>query len=237
LTLQLTKILLIPEKSDIERDIVARAYQHLGGKVQQLGKFWEKPVNLEGKQVAIYGNDTFTRVVAQVFNVYLISPDDALLAHLSQQWTKRLVKIKTIAQVHEADFPCFIKPVIPKQWKACVYQTLEEILAETQGLDNQTEALVSEIIEINAEARGFVLDDKLIDLALYEGNTTLEEGSTFLIDFLNSHTDLPKVFVADIGFNSKNGWFIIEFNACWGAGLNNCNPEKVLACILEATQS
>jgi hypothetical protein len=28
---------------------------------------------------------------------------------------------------------------------------------------------------------------------------------------------------------------ILEFNACWGAGLNNCKAEKVIECIIGAT--
>jgi hypothetical protein len=28
---------------------------------------------------------------------------------------------------------------------------------------------------------------------------------------------------------------VIEFNAAWGAGLNGCDPEKVLPAILEAS--
>lgn len=166
MTIPLHKILLIPEKSGEERDRVADAYQRLGGSVHRLAKFWEKPATLDGKQVCIYGNDTFARVVAQVFNVHLISPDDALIARLSPTWTKREIMIQTIAQLPEACFPCFIKPVVPKQWRAKIYQNLEKILAETQGLDNQTKALVSETIEIHAEARGFILGGKLTDLAV-----------------------------------------------------------------------
>ena len=47
--------------------------------------------------------------------------------------------------------------------------------------------------------------------------------------------DLPKSYVLDIGYNKANGWFIIEFNASWGAGLNGCQAEKVIECIRTAT--
>jgi hypothetical protein len=43
------------------------------------------------------------------------------------------------------------------------------------------------------------------------------------------------MYVVDIGYNTEKGWFIIEFNACWGAGLNGCSPEKVIDCIIEST--
>lgn len=46
---------------------------------------------------------------------------------------------------------------------------------------------------------------------------------------------LPRVVVIDIAYNQEKGWFVLEFNACWGAGLNNCNAEKVIDCIIGAT--
>jgi hypothetical protein len=236
LTLSLHKTLLIPEKTDIERSAVASTFQRLGGSVLRLAKFWQKPADFEGEQIAIYGNDTFAKVVAQVFKVHLISPDDSLIARLSPRWTKRLIIINTITQLTEADFPCFIKPVIPKQFKANVYQTLTELLIETQGLDALTEVLLSEIVEITAEARAFIRNGTLLDIALYEGKASLEGGRKFLEEFMNTHPDLPGVYVADMGYHETKGWFILEFNACWGAGLNGCDPQKVLPCILEATQ-
>ncbi|WP_394337843.1 hypothetical protein [Chitinophaga silvisoli] len=39
----------------------------------------------------------------------------------------------------------------------------------------------------------------------------------------------------DLGFNEVLGWFVLEFNASWGAGLNGCRAEKVIDCILAAT--
>ena len=60
---------------------------------------------------------------------------------------------------------------------------------------------------------------------------------TFLKDFLKDATImLPKTFVIDIGYNTDLDWFIIEFNSSWGAGLNNCNPKKVIDAIIEATK-
>lgn len=155
----LNKILLVPEKTDIERSLIIEPWQRLGGRVQRLARFWEKPDTLEGEQIAIYGNDTFAMVVAQIFNVQLLSPDDTLIARLSQEWVKRQIEIKTLATLSQADFPGFIKPVVAKQFKAEVYQSLEELLAHTQGLDDQTQVLLSQIVEIKSEARGFVLEN------------------------------------------------------------------------------
>lgn len=237
MTLPLDKILLVPEKTDVERDVVINTWHRLGGEVQRLGRFWKKPASLEARKVAIYGNDTFALVVAQVFGVQLISPDDSLIASLSQPWTKRQIIIKTLSELTEADFPRFVKPVIPKQFKAKVYQRLKELSVESEGLDGQSQVLLSDIIQITAEARGFVDGNQLMDVALYEGSADMEVGKVFLTEFIQSQPAMPKVYVVDIGYNPEKGWFIMEFNACWGAGLNGCQPEKVIECILEATQN
>lgn len=76
-----------------------------------------------------------------------------------------------------------------------------------------------------------------MDIALYEGSADIEEGAKFLTNFIFSQSNMPKVYVVDIGYNTEKRWFIIEFNACWGAGLNGCNSERVIECIIGATEN
>ncbi|AXT50540.1 DUF4343 domain-containing protein [Aquimarina sp. BL5] len=96
--------------------------------------------------------------------------------------------------------------------------------------------LFTNIIKIESEVRAFILSNKILDMAIYEGNSDLSSAREFLTCFLQNHTiDLPKSYVIDLGFNKTNGWYIIEFNSSWGAGLNFCDPNKVIAGIREAT--
>ncbi len=230
-------ILLIPQKSDEERESVLNAWTSLGGKGQKLDRFWEKPADLENKKVAVYGNDTFALVLAEIFKLKLVSPDDSLIAKLDRKWTKRIITEKKISEVLEMDFPKFIKPVTPKQFKGKVYNTIDEFLKETTGLLPTEKILFSDIIKVDAEARAFVFNRQLQDLAIYEGEADLQAGKKFLLEFLEDPTfALPKTFVIDIGYSSDQDWFVIEFNSSWGAGLNNCDPKKVIESILEATQ-
>jgi hypothetical protein len=75
-----------------------------------------------------------------------------------------------------------------------------------------------------------------MDIAFYEGSANLHEGKMFVAEFATEHKEqLPGVYVVDIAFSEQTGWFVLEFNACWGAGLNNCNAEKVIDCIIGAT--
>jgi hypothetical protein len=167
----------------------------------------------------------------------LISPKDSLIAELDKTWTKRFIQEMRISGLTEKDFPIFIKPATPKQFAGRVYKAIDEFAEETNGLPVNEQILVSEIINVTAEARAFVLDKNLLDVAIYEGEADLKKASEFLIAFLqDSDITLPKTCVIDIGYNSESGWFILEFNSSWGAGLNNCDPRKVIYAIIEATK-
>ncbi|RFS21424.1 DUF4343 domain-containing protein [Chitinophaga silvatica] len=230
--------LLIPEKTDIEFDKVVEAWLHRNGQIKRLGKYWIKDEALSNQPIAIYGNQTFSLVLALIYNVDLLSPDDTLIARLDHKWRKRKIELKEISQVKPTDFPVFIKPVIPKLFLAGVFQTFNDFDKVISGLQNHEMILMSEIIDpILAEVRCFVRNGEIMDLALYEGDADLIEARNFLSDFItNTKHDLPKVVVIDLAYNELNGWFVLEFNACWGAGLNNCNAEKVIDCIVEATE-
>lgn len=231
------KILLIPYKSDEERESVLNTWISLGGKGKKIDKFWEKLTELEDRNLAVYGNDTFALVLAEVYNLKLVTPDDSLLARLERKWIKRSVQELTITNLTQQNFPVFIKPVTPKQFKGEVYKSITELIDETKGLSRDERILVSEIIDVKAEARAFILERNILDIATYEGDADVEGARKFLVTFLADQSfDLPHCLVIDVGFNSELGWFIIEFNSSWGAGLNSCDPTKVIQAIVEATQ-
>jgi hypothetical protein len=232
-------ILLIPEKIDIEFEQVFRIWTDNGGEIRRLGKYWIKDESLDGQKIAIYGNQTFSLVLAQIYNVELISPNDKDIAKLDSIWTKREIKIKTVSDVIETDFPIFIKPVTPKSFIASVFYTLEDFEDITKGLEKTEELMLSTIVtDITAEARGYLKNGIVKDIALYEGNAEIKEGELFLQKFAEKNLGiLPEVVVTDIAYSEKLGWFILEFNACWGAGLNNCDADKVIDCIIDATKN
>lgn len=230
-------ILLIPEKTDIEFEQVFKSWTDKGGVIKRLGKYWIKDETLTNQKIAIYGNQTFAYVLAQIYNVKLVSPDDKVIAGLDQSWIKRKIEIKTIADITEKCFPIFIKPVIPKSFIASVFTSITDFEEATKGLDKSEEILTATIVDdIKAEARAYLKNGVITDIALYEGKANLMEGELFLRQFAEKNSDkLPSVVVTDLAYSEKLGWFILEFNSCWGAGLNNCKADKVIDCIIEAT--
>ena len=189
-----------------------------------------------GASVAIYGNDTFALVLAQVMGVALQTPDDALLTRLGHRWTQRKIVQMTLVELESEGFPCFVKPVIPKQFKASVYVSLADLQAQTDTLLDSEAVLVSEIVRLEAEARAFILEGNVLSVGVYEGEADAGMASEFLKEFASAHiAELPRSYVVDAGYNADLGWFVLELNSAWGAGLNGCSPAEVIAGIAAAT--
>ncbi len=242
-------LLLIPDKPDPERDALAAAWKNQGGEVKKIGKFWIKP-EVGNKRVSLYGSDSFCLVLAQILDLEMHMPDDAFIAKLDYSFLKRKIDLIPVSDIQDISFPKFIKPAIPKLYKAEVFNSLEHLQEKIDGIETDKLLLVSDIISVDAEVRSFILDGKIMDLSFYEGQGNLEEAKAFIQDFLLQYKDkIPRAFVLDVGRSQETspinqetspispGWFVIEFNSAWGAGLNGCNAEKVLPCVLEATKN
>lgn len=228
------EILLIPDKTDEERDRIAQIWESKGGEVKRIGKFWIKP-EIGDKRVCIYGYDTFCLVLAQVLGIEMEMVKDEWIANLPMKYLKRNIEVREIKDIAKITFPKFIKPVTPKLFKAEIFESEDALKEKIKGIDVIEKLICSDTIQVDKEVRSFILDRKVKDLAFYEGNGDVSEAREFIDDFLtNCKLNLPKTFVLDIGFNEKDKWFVVEFNSSWGAGLNFCKPEKVIDCIREA---
>jgi hypothetical protein len=226
--------LIIPDTEDVERDAVASAWGSQSGSVLRLGRFWNPPSGLDPQTVKLYGNDSFCLVLAQKIGLALVSPPDDLMGHLDRKWTRRDVTIRTLGEMRAVDFPAFIKPVVPKQFTARVYVRLADLEMECRGLEGSTAVIRSSVIALEAEARSFVLDGRVLDSSIYEGGGEMEGARRFTEEFCRS-VPLPKTCVVDAGFIKEEGWAFIEANSSWGAGLNGCEAAKILPAIIAAT--
>lgn len=227
------KTLLIPEKPDDERDAVANAWQESGGKVIRLARFWEPPA-LKAETVCLYGGSSFSLVVAQKLGLEMISPADDWLLKLDAKWLKRKLFARTLAEITSVSFPIFAKPVVPKLFRAGVFNSPQQLADECKGLQGETKLLFAEVIRFEAEARAFVVRQQLLDCKIYEGIAELHDAEDFIRSFLKEEM-LPETCVIDVGFIAGKGWAIVEANASWGAGLNGCDARRVLPAIALAT--
>lgn len=228
--------LLIPDKADSERDAVADAWSGKGGEVLQIAKFWNPPA-LDGKEIRVYGSNMFCLILAEKLGLKLISPEDDLLIRIDRDWVKRRIDIITLSEAGNLLFPAFIKPVVPKLFKAGVYKDLTALETECAQLELTTPVYVSEIVTITTEARSFIHKGKVVAVSIYEGNGNPMEAKDFINRFLDSNKSLvPDSFVLDAGFIRGRGWAVIEANAAWGAGLNGCAATEAVWSIANASK-
>lgn len=225
--------LLVSDKPDVERDALARAFEECGGAVHRIGRFWDPPA-FEPATVRVYGADAFCLVLQQKLGFALCSPDDELLLRLPPDLLKRQLDRRTLADIERQAFPVFIKPVVPKQFRGAVYASADAVAEECRGLKPETAVLVAEAVVLTAEVRGFVLNHQVLDASVYEGSANLDEAVQFLNAVVRA-VELPAAVVVDIGYVAGRGWAVVEFNAAWGAGLNGCDPRKVLPAVVSAS--
>jgi hypothetical protein len=224
--------LLVPAKGDSERELVAEAWITGGGSVLWLDRFWEPPI-VDRAHARLYGNHTFCLVLAQKLNLTLVSPPDDFLVTLDPKWLKRDLRLQSILQSLSERFPRFVKTLVPKLFRAAVYQTPLELERECTGLPSDTLIISSEVVEVMAECRFFLLHQKVQASSVYEGNADLESAQLFVSSFLRE-IQLPAACVLDVALIDR-GWMILETNAVWSAGLNGCDPLGAAQCIAHAT--
>jgi ATP-grasp domain, R2K clade family 2 len=210
--------LLISDKRDDERDAVADAFVRSGGNVLRVGRFWDPPA-IEAAAVRVYGADSFCLILQQKLGIALCSPDDELLAKVPARFLQREMRFITLGAARMASFPLFVKPVVPKQFRGSVYASCDQLMRECSGLADDTRVIVAECVHFTSEVRAFVLDGRVLDAAIYEGQAEEGAAKAFLNDLVSSMT-LPRALVVDVGYVDKRGWAVVEFNAAWGAGLN-----------------
>jgi hypothetical protein len=225
--------LLISDKPDSERDSVAMSFASRGGAVHRIGRFWDPPV-FQPQTVRVYGADSFCLVLQQKLDLALCSPDDELLLRVPSDLLKRDVARHALSEMSVISFPTFVKPIVPKQFRSAVYQSSAELAAECRGLPPDTAVFVSEPVSFTAEARTFVFDGHVLDASVYEGKAEAV-GAETCVTALTRAMLLPRAVVVDVGLIDGRGWAVIEFNAAWGAGLNGCDPDKVLPAIVAAS--
>jgi len=213
--------LLVSDKSDPERDQVCSVWERNYGPVYKLGRFWDPPT-LAPNSVRIYGAETFVLVLAQILDIVLVTPRDDLLLDVPEKYLARAVSSVKLSDAVDCIYPCFMKSMIPKQFAASVFESYEYLEKSCVGLPGETELLVSDVVEIVAEARFFICDGQIAASGIYEGCCDLEEGAKFICGLLREMT-LPRTVVVDIAFLSDGRWCVVEFNATWGAGLNGCD--------------
>jgi hypothetical protein len=227
--------LFIPDKPDVERDAVALAWEASFGPVLRIARFWDPPA-LPRDLLRVYGHETFCLVLQEKLDLLLVTPPDDLTLYAPADLLQRAIVKRTLGDLPTFSYPAFVKSLIPKLIPSRVYVDSGSLGDAAAGLAPGTELLVSQPVDFVAEARAFVLDGEVLDLAFYEGNGDLTSART-CVEQIAERMPLPRALVVDVGALDDGRWVLVEFNAAWGAGLNGCRAELVVPAIAAATSA
>ena len=103
-------------------------------------------------------------------------------------------------------YPLFVKPLVPKLFRALVQQSSADLLAETAGLPPETSLIWSEPTVFVAEMRAFAVDRQVAALAAYEGNVDDPAPARHFAERVLQALSFHGPLVLDIGLTDAGAW-------------------------------
>lgn len=229
------RLLLIPLQADSERDALARVWENAGGKVQRVGRVWAPDPSWKQNSICLFGNAMFCQILAHALDLQLLGPTDDFLATLPKELLGRRVFVSTLDQFKHLAYPCFVRSLPAKLFTSGVVSSAQRLRQLTSGLDGYTGLLVSEVFTVEAQARAFLYDRRLLDCVLTKGQGDLEAAGEVAEQVARLH-HAPFGFVVDLG-RQGDRWFVLQTSAAWSARLKGCEPDKVVLSIAAGTRA
>jgi hypothetical protein len=148
-----------------------------------------------------------------------------------KDWLHRKIYTTTLKDILSRNDKVFIKPVSEKLFTGFVWPLY---IQRVCGLPEDTELLVSEIIEFKSEYRTFVLDGEILDCRHYKGDWSLaiDKGLTeSAVDEMSSWEGCPRAYCLDLGVTENSNCCLVEVNDAYSFGnygLQDCLFAKML---------
>ncbi len=182
---------------------------------------------------AVHCGPSFCRKMAATLGAVVAEPDDDFLAVLPPEFARRTIQLMPLGQARTQAGPKFIKPVNDKHFRAAVYASGADLVADA-SLD-ETQVLVSDPVVWECEYRMFILDARIEACSRYApGDPTpsppeQEQARAFCERVLaDARVRLPRAVVLDVGHIDGAGWAVVEANAAVMCSLYDCDPIAVL---------
>ncbi len=205
---------------------------------------WNIPESSRKDVIAVYGEDLFTKIVADQCGLELLKPEDDWLSNVPVKYTLRDIQYARFFEIQEAQNK-FIKPVDFKFFPAGVYENVQQIQG-FNAIDSNIEVFVSDVVHFTIEVRCFVMDRKVQTWSTYVYNDQIQlkdqmspKEENMMLQFTNDFLSdasikIPDAVVIDVGFIPEKGWALIEVNPVWSSGVYACNPKKVIETIVRS---
>jgi hypothetical protein len=146
-------------------------------------------------------------------------------------WLHRSISKTTVGDMLGRHDRVFIKPVSEKLFTGFIWPIYIQRIC---GLPEDTELLVSEVVEFKSEYRTFVLDGEILDCRRYKGdwNLALDKDLTLAaVEEMSSWKDCPRAYCLDLGVTENSNCCLVEVNDAYSFGsygLMDCLYAKML---------
>lgn len=192
----------------------------------------------------LYLEALFGPTLAAAFGLKLLEPSVEWLPLLPAEYRQRDISLTTLREARCLTKPMFVKPPNDKSFPARVYKGSEL----PEGYDDESPALVAEVVAWEKEFRCFVLDRVPRAISVYLRGGELQRANDFratgeeLADaegfirrvLADPRVEFPQAVVLDVGVIAGRGWAVVEQNAAWGSGIYGCDPCEVLEVLRHA---
>lgn len=145
----------------------------------------------------------------------------------SNDFKKRIIEYKTIDEIDESEYPCFIKPAEDiKAFTGLVVNNVKEAKLFTQSYSNKVE-VQKPIYDIESEYRVYIHRDRgILGVKHYLGNPFLTLNEEFVNEVHNMAKKSLKEnsYSLDFGIRENGENFLIEINDGWSIGNYGLSP-------------
>lgn len=146
----------------------------------------------------------------------------------SFSFLKRNIKETTLLEIrnmHECNFPIFIKPLNLKQFNAGVISNIHQIGWIEESLKNETPIIMSEVLDIISEYRCYIIDGVCQGIYHYLGDIFKFPNENFIKLAVNTFKTAPIAYSLDVGITKDNQTVLIECNDFWSLGNYGLSPK------------
>lgn len=94
-------------------------------------------------------------------------------------------------------------------------------------LPNNDDWIISELIDIESEWRGFVFNGELLDIRCYVGEFDMFPNVDQVREMIGKYKNSPRAYTIDVGVNNDKGTFLIECHQFFSCGLYGFNHHSI----------
>jgi hypothetical protein len=148
-----------------------------------------------------------------------------------QSWLHRSVTKTTLGDVLSRNDRFFVKPVSEKLFTGFIWPTY---IQRVCGLPEDTELLISDVVDFKSEYRTFVLDGRILDCRRYKGDWSLALDKNLTLEAVEAMTSwesCPRAYCLDLGVIDTSRCCLVEVNDAYSFGnygLNDCLYAQML---------